>query len=237
MKIRKISFEEQAELNLVWCPKGQNILGEEGEVAKEKWLYPRCDVAFKQGFWMSESVFTTEFYTSLLGKKLDDPLSFPLIGLVTWQAAINFCDTLTDKAQQQGLIKSTEYFTLPNEEQWEYACKAGAKTRWFFGDNPESIIDYAWCRENANMEIHPPKQKSPNVWGLYDMYGNVPEWCLNYVNQDLTKSASNDTHAIVRGGWFYDSLIKDNNFSFRRLIQKDNPFSEEITFRVVLLEE
>jgi formylglycine-generating enzyme required for sulfatase activity len=123
---------------------------------------------------------------------------------VSWNDAQAFCQKLSQ-------ITGKTY-RLPTEAEWEYACRAGTTTRFYFGDNANQLGDYAWYGGNSQQTTHPVGQKKPNGWGLYDMSGNVWEWCEdnwhdNYIGAPKDGSAwlTNDNdYQIVRGGsWFH----------------------------------
>jgi formylglycine-generating enzyme required for sulfatase activity len=103
----------------------------------------------------------------------------------------------------------TLQLSLPTEAQWEYACRAGSTVAYCFGDDPKDLPKYGWFGENAEGTTHPVKQLQPNGWGLYDMHGNVWEWCSNWYG-DYAASAQSDptgptkgTARVIRGGsWF-----------------------------------
>ena len=126
---------------------------------------------------------------------------------VTWNDARRFCDWLTRKEKQT--------YELPTEAQWEYACRAGTKTAYFFGDDATDLDAYAWYGGNSENHTHPVGGKKPNPWGLYDMGGNVWQWCADYCDSEYyikspLKDPKNllDTGArVARGGSWGDNAI------------------------------
>ncbi|TRT99537.1 MAG: serine/threonine protein kinase, partial [Microcystis aeruginosa Ma_AC_P_19900807_S300] len=117
---------------------------------------------------------------------------------VSWNDAKGFCQKLSQ-------ITGKTY-RLPTEAEWEYACRAGTTTRYYFGDDANQLGDYAWYDGNSQDKTHPVGQKKPNAWGLYDMSGNVFEWCEDNWH-DSYENAPRDGSA-----W----LIRDNHFQILR---------------------
>ncbi len=140
---------------------------------------------------------------------------------VSWDDAQEFLGKLN-------LMEKTNTYRLPTEAEWEYACRAGSTTRFCFGDEEAELEDYAWYEENSEGKTHPVGQKQPNAWGLYDMHGNVWEWCQDWYGDypagPVTDPRGPDTgeYRVLRGGsWGNDSrnlrsAVRDyNNPDFR----------------------
>ena len=90
-------------------------------------------------------------------------------------------------------------YRLPTEAEWEYACRAGTTTRWYCGDDEAGLVDVAWFNKNAGGMTHPVGEKKPNAWGLYDMSGNVSQWCSDWFGI-TTSSPRRTTPAGPRPG-------------------------------------
>ena len=127
---------------------------------------------------------------------------------VTWNQATAFCKELSKLPKEKAMGRE---YRLPTEAEWEYACRAGTQTSFSFGDNWDLLKDYAWFEENSRGRPHPVGRKNPNPWGLFDMHGNVTEWCADHKDDYPTTSIvdpfpifDDSTTGLERGGAFDD---------------------------------
>jgi len=129
---------------------------------------------------------------------------YPAIAM-TQHGANKYCQWLS--------AKTGEFYRLPTEAEWEYACRAGTTTTYFWGDDGSKLKDYAWFEQNSDFKYQKVGKKKPNPWGLYDMYGNVVEWVLDQYDADYYKKAGSGAvdpwnkaakpypHAVRGGSW------------------------------------
>jgi formylglycine-generating enzyme required for sulfatase activity len=207
---------------------------------------PAHDVEITHGFHLGVTPVTQEEYLEVVG---DNPSYFRRDGRrpvekVSWFDAVKFCNRLSEREQlspyyqikgQQVAIVGGVGYRLPTEAEWEYACRAGKPTPWCFGADKERLGEYAWYGDNSNSQTHPVATKRPNDWGLYDMHGNVWEWCQDWYGTysvdpqiDPTGPPSGSGRVLRGGSWvnnllFCRSAIRNdfrpddrfNNYGFR----------------------
>ena len=131
------------------------------------------------GNWMSRTPVTFEQYDHycLETGQAQPPdqnwgkLYRPVIN-VSWNEERAYCNWLSRK--------TGAHYNLPTEAQWEYACRAGSTTKFSFGDSENRLEDFGWYKSNSGRMTHPVGKKKLSEWGLYDMHGNVSEWCLDW---------------------------------------------------------
>lgn len=181
------AVEFVAPTNLVFIPPGTFRMGSPTNEPLQT-EGPQVSVTISRGFWMAKHEVTQGDYLAVMGINPSyfnhgyaDNLTRP-VESVRWTDATNYCGQLTLREQAAGRIKADCVYRLPTQAEWEYACRAWTSTRFSFGDDPTGADspNYAWFLENSENETHPVGQKWPNPWGLYDMHGNVSEFCQDW---------------------------------------------------------
>jgi formylglycine-generating enzyme required for sulfatase activity len=150
---------------------------------------------------------------------------------VSWFDVRDFIKRLNEK-------ESTNKYRLPTEAEWEYACRAGSQSAYCFGDDPTSLDEFAWYEKDRT---NPVGQMRPNSWGLYDMHGNVSEWCSDWFDKDYySRSPSKDawgpesgTARVIRGG-FWGCKPEWTRCAYREFVGKlPSVRADYIGFRLV----
>ena len=145
---------------------------------------------------------TTPYVEMSFGMGTD---GFPAISM-TQLAAKKFCQWLS--------AITGNFYRLPTEAEWEYACRAGSEKAYSFGDDPKELNNYAWFKDNSNNKYHKVGQKLPNNWGLYDMHGNVSEWTLDAYNATTYLKASQNLskNPIVKPIKLYPRVVRGGSW-------------------------
>jgi formylglycine-generating enzyme required for sulfatase activity len=170
---------------------------------------PAHKVTFAYQFQIARHEVTQELYAAVIGSnpsRWKGPRNS--VEMVSWDEANEFCRRVTVELRKRQLIGNDEVIRLPSEAEWEYACRAGTKTQYSFGDDVKQLGDYAWFTGNAKGNDPPVGAKKANPWGLYDMHGYVWEWCLDAWRDNYDKAPDDGSPSkldkakqrVVRGG-------------------------------------
>lgn len=235
----------QLSLRIVKIPGGSFLMGSEDGGSDEK---PVKTITLS-GFEMGSTEITQAQYNSIMGGnpsffKLDD--NSP-VEKVSWKDAITFCNKLSERIGLEPSYNlstgacdfSKNGFRLPTEAEWEYACRSESGSEYSLGDGESALNRAGWYNRNSMENTHPAGQKTPNVWGLYDIHGNVWEWCNDWYSKNAyeTNGTNNPTgpksgsDKVVRGGSWLDGP-KDCRSAKRRNFNPDKDYSD-IGLRIV----
>jgi formylglycine-generating enzyme required for sulfatase activity len=202
-------------IKLVLIPKGTFTMGShESEKGREEDEIHH-EVTISKDYYLGVYEVTQAQYEKVMDKNpslyqgtlvgnLDADLP---VEKASWNDAIGFCKKLSELPEEK---KAGREYRLPTEAEWEYACRAGSKTAYSFDDEEGLLPEYGWFNRNSSDRTHSVGLLEPNAWGLYDMHGNVSEWCSDWYGE-YSKAAVSDpfgpregAHRVMRGGsWLY----------------------------------
>jgi len=236
--------------NMVFIPPNTFTMGSPtNEVDRNSDEGPQTTVILTRGFWIGQYEVNQGEYLSVMNT---NPSPFPgdlsrPVTSVSWPDATNYCAKLTQREVAAGRIPPDSHYRLPTEAEWECSARAGTTTRFSYGDDPAyaSLGSHAWYASNSGFTPHPVGQKLPNPWGLYDMEGNVVEWCQDWfgllpggVQTDPTGPPSSlSGRKVTRGGAFDNT--QQSCRSAERSLFNAGPFDTDtdLGFRVALVTE
>jgi len=199
-------------IEMVLIPAGEFLMGDDRGEDDEQ---PAHTVRVRS-FYMDVSEVTQESFQAMLGRnpaKWQDPAK--PVERMSWYFAIQYCNMRSTREGLQPCYDlqtghcdfTADGYRLPTEAEWEYACRAGTSTQYSFGDQAGKLTDFAWFKKNSGAATHAVKQKSPNPWGLYDMHGNVAEWCNDLYADGYAAGPAQDPQGpesgedrVLRGG-------------------------------------
>jgi formylglycine-generating enzyme required for sulfatase activity len=198
-------------MKLVLIPKGTFMMGSPESEKEREPDEVQHEVTLSKDFYLGVTEITQAQYQKVMGEnpsyfqgdEIQGESSNHPVEQVSWEDAVEFCKKLSALPEER---KAGRVYRLPSEAEWEYACRAESKSAYSFGDERDSLDDYAWHYKNGDVKSHPVGQKKPNAWGLYDMHGNVWEFCSDWYGE-YPKGAISDSDGpregsgrVVRGG-------------------------------------
>jgi formylglycine-generating enzyme required for sulfatase activity len=196
LKIRNVEYPFR------WCPSGTFMMGSPSSETDRYSDETQHKVTLTQGFWMGETEVTQEMWESVTG---NNPSEFKGAKLPVEEVSWEDCQKFIGQLNKLGVAPKGYKFSLPTEAQWEYACRAGTTTRYSFGNSLRANDANFDSRVGKTTEVG---TYPANVWGLYDMHGNVWEWCDDWYGDYPTGSVTDPTGATIGsdrvfrgGGW------------------------------------
>ncbi len=213
-------------IKLILIPPGTFRMG-----AIHEYKAPPHEVIISKPFYLGTYQITQAQWLVFMKNRSKFKYDDHPVEKVSW----NDCQVFIDALNR---YEGTKKYRLPTEAEWEYSCRAGSVTKYHFGDNTNEIDNYVWYKGNSNRKTHPVGQLKPNELGLYDILGNVWEWCSDWLDvyppMNVTDpiGPTSGRERIIRGGSWYSQ--SDNCTSVRR--QADSPHykADYLGFRLAM---
>jgi formylglycine-generating enzyme len=209
-------------MEMLWCPPGTFMMGSpESEKGRDD-DETQHTVTLTQGYWLGKYEATQAQWEAVMGTNPSEFKGENLpVETVSWDEVTSFCAKLTERERKAGRLPEGYAYQLPTEAQWEYACRAGTRTAYSFGDTANLLYRHAnYADKNTNVgwsdKLHddghantaPVGSYPANAWGFHDMHGNVREWCSDYYGiyptgtvTDPTGPASGSDRATRGSSW------------------------------------
>ena len=206
-EIRSFNGPVIADMDFCRIPAGTFFMGEQETLHQ---------VTLTKDFYLARYPITQALWQTIMG---NNPSHFKgenhPVDQVSWEDVQEFIANLNERTGEN-------LYRLPTEAEWEYACRSGSSGTYSFGDDEKLLGEYAWFNNNSEQKTHPVGGKKPNAWGLYDMHGNVWEWCQDwhgdYPQGSVTDPVglSSGSRRVFRGGsWFYGAGYCRSAIRFR----------------------
>ena len=212
-------------MKLVLIPKGTFMMGSPESEEGRKENETQHEVTISKDYYLGVTEVTQAQYEKVIGKNPsyyqgaivgNENADLP-VEQVSWDDAVEFCKKLSELPEEK---KAGRVYRLPTEAQWEYACRAGSKTAYSFDDEEGLLPVYGWFNRNSSNRTHTVGLLEPNAWGLYDMHGNVWEWCSDWYEEypkgavsDPTGPKEGSIRVLRGGGW--DDVAADCQSAIR----------------------
>jgi formylglycine-generating enzyme required for sulfatase activity len=208
-----VGLTNNVKLEMVWIAPGEFVMGSpDNESGRRDDEGPQTRVRLSKGYWLGKYQVTQEQWEALMGNNHSQFIGGGRpVEYVTWNEAMEFCKRLTEAEHRAGRLPEGYQYTLPTEAQWEYACRAGTTTRFNTGDSDSDLGRAGWYSANSEQSTKHVGGKAPNAWGLYDMHGNVYEWCADwygsYPGGSVTdpRGPNSGSSRVIRGGSWSDT--------------------------------
>jgi formylglycine-generating enzyme required for sulfatase activity len=244
-KLSRAPITNTIGMKLKEIPAGTFLMGSPADETGREVDEHQHKVTISKTFYIQTTEVTQEQWTAMMGTKpwkgggcVVVDANYPAT-YVSWDDAVAYCEKLS--------AKEGKTYRLPTNAEWEYACRAGSQTTWSFGNDEKALGDYSWCEENTTLvgENYPHQVglKQPNAFGLYDMHGNVWEWCHDYSGRDYYLDSpekdpmgpTSGSSRVLRGGswlddrWWtrsafrngLDAGVRNGNVGFRLVRESD----------------